>query len=115
MLVGSSGENPRLVTEVQAPAQHTAPVRVPVVVVVDDSGETQRHVAEKRCVLHHMGVSCREETTERQGAECEEMEQEDILICKIHVCIENTEHEEGRINLERRLKLKLKIFRRELI
>lgn len=56
MLVGSSCEDPRLVAEVQAPAQHPVPVLVPVVVMVDDPGETQRHVAEKRCVLDHVGV-----------------------------------------------------------
>lgn len=58
MLVGSSCENPRLVTEVQAPAQQTAPVGVAVVVVVDNAGETQRHVAEKCCILHYMGIRC---------------------------------------------------------
>lgn len=60
MLVGSSGKNPRLVTEMQTPAQQTAPVGVAVVVVVDDARETQRHVAEERRVLHHVGISCRE-------------------------------------------------------
>lgn len=58
VLVGSSREHPRQVAEVQAPAQQAPPVRVAVVVVVDDAGEAQRHVAEKRCVLHHVGVSC---------------------------------------------------------
>lgn len=62
MLVGPSCEDPCLVTEVEPPAQQTAPFRVPVKVVVDDAGETQRHVAKKRCVLHHMRISCREMT-----------------------------------------------------
>ena len=65
MLVGSSCEDPRLVAEVQAPAQHPVPVLVPVVVMVDDPGETQRHVAKKRRVLDHVGVRCRE--VEREG------------------------------------------------
>lgn len=59
VLVGSSCENPCLVTEFQSPAQQTAPVRVPIVVVVDNTGETQRHVAKKCSILHHMGISCR--------------------------------------------------------
>lgn len=65
MLVGSSCENPRLVTEIQAPAQQPVPVGVPVKVVVDDAGETQRHVAKERRVLHHVGISCRCEGEER--------------------------------------------------
>lgn len=60
--MGSSCENPRLVTEVQPPAQQAAPVGVPVVVVVDDTGETQCHVAKKRRILHYVGISCRTET-----------------------------------------------------
>lgn len=58
VLVGSSREHPRQVAEVQAPAQQAPPVRVAVVIVVDDAGEAQRHVAEKCRVLHHVGVSC---------------------------------------------------------
>lgn len=56
--MGSSREDARLVAEVQAPAQQAPPVGVAVVVVVDDAGEAQRHVAEERRVLHHVGVSC---------------------------------------------------------
>lgn len=56
VLVGSPCEDPRLVAEVQAPAQQPPPVGVAVVVVVDDAGEAQRHVAEKGGVLHHVGV-----------------------------------------------------------
>lgn len=60
MLVGSSCENPGLVAEIQPPAQQTVPVGVAVVVVVDDTGETQRHVAKERCILNHMGICCRD-------------------------------------------------------
>lgn len=66
MLVGSSGKNPRQVAEIQPPAQQTTPVGVAVVVMVDNAGETQRHVAEKRGVLDHMGVSCRREDRWKQ-------------------------------------------------
>lgn len=59
VLVGASCKNPRLVTEMQAPAQDTAPVSVPVVVVMDNPGKTQRHVTEEGRVLHHVGISCR--------------------------------------------------------
>jgi len=58
MLVGSSCEDARLVAEVQAPAQQAIPVGVAVEVVVDDAGEAQRHVAEERRVLHHVGIRC---------------------------------------------------------
>lgn len=62
--MGSSCENPRLVTESQPPAQQTAPVRVAVVVVVDNAREAQRHVSKKGCVLHNVGISC-EDNAER--------------------------------------------------
>ncbi len=69
--MGSSCENPCLVTEIEPPAQQTTPVSVPIVVMVDNAGETQRHVSEKRCILHHMGISCRdlerEKKREREG------------------------------------------------
>lgn len=70
MLVGSSCENPRLVTEIQPPAQQAAPVRVPVVVVVHDPREAQRHIAEKRRVLHHVGISCRDWWREVRDHNC---------------------------------------------
>lgn len=54
MLVGPSCEDPCLVTEMEPPAQQAAPIRVPVVVVVDDAGETKRHVAKEGRVLHHV-------------------------------------------------------------
>lgn len=54
MLVGPSCEDPRLVTEIEPPAQQAAPFRVAVVVMVDDAGEAQHHVAKKRRVLHHV-------------------------------------------------------------
>lgn len=59
VLVGPSCKNSCLVAEIQPPAQQTTPVSVPVVVVVDNTGKAQRHVAEKCRVLHHMGISCR--------------------------------------------------------
>lgn len=54
MLVGPSCEDPCLVTEIEPPAQQAVPFRVSVKVVVDDARETQRNVAKKRGVLHHM-------------------------------------------------------------
>lgn len=57
MLVGSSCKNSCLVTEIQPPAQQTTPVSVPVVVVVDNPGKTQRHVTKKCCILHYVGIS----------------------------------------------------------
>lgn len=68
--MGSSRENPRLVTEIQPPAQQAAPVGVPVVVVVDDPREAQGHVAEKRRVLHHVGISCRDGWREVRDHSC---------------------------------------------
>lgn len=77
MLVGPSCEDPCLVTEVEPPAQQTAPFRVPVKVVMDDAGETQRHVAKKRCVLHHMRISCREMTRGKNLMSLQPKENED--------------------------------------
>lgn len=66
MLVGPSCEDPCLVTEIEPPAQQAAPFRVPVIVVVDDAGETQHHVAKKSRVLHHVWICCRDgERTQR--------------------------------------------------
>lgn len=57
VLMGSSGKNSRLVTEMQSPSKQAAPVCVAVVVVVNDTRKPQRHVPKEGCVLHHMGVS----------------------------------------------------------
>lgn len=56
VLMGSSAEDARLVAEAQTPAQQATPVRVTIVVVMDDTGETQSHVTEERRVLHHVRV-----------------------------------------------------------
>ena len=56
MLVCPPGEHPSEVAEAEAPSQKAAPVWVTVVVVVDNTWETQRNVPKERCVLHHMGV-----------------------------------------------------------
>ena len=82
--MGSSGEDPCQVTEVQPPAQQAAPVRVAVVVVVDDAGEAQRHVAKKRRVLHHMGISCRDVSRE-------ESDKEEEGYFDDNVCADNTQ------------------------
>lgn len=60
MLVDPSCEDPCVVTEMEPPAQQAAPFRVPVIVVVDDAGETQHHVAKECCVLHHVRICCRD-------------------------------------------------------
>lgn len=56
MLVCPPGEHPSEVAEAEPPSQKATPIRVTVVVVVDDTWETQRHVPKERRVLHHMGV-----------------------------------------------------------
>lgn len=58
VLVWPPSKDSSEVAEAQPPAQQAPPVGVAVVVVVDDTGETQRHVPKERSVLHYMGVSC---------------------------------------------------------
>lgn len=73
VLMGSPCEDSRLVAEVQPPAQQAPPVGVAVVIVVDDTRETQRHVTEKGCVLHDVGIGCRESRSTSGGRQLTRM------------------------------------------
>lgn len=56
VLMRSSAEDAGLVAEAQAPAQQSAPVRVTLVVMMNDTREPQGHVPEESRVLYHVRV-----------------------------------------------------------